>query len=510
MSGGMFARVASAAVVGIEAAPIDVEVDVAVGLPGCHIVGLADAGVREGRVRIRGALENSGFKLPPRRITVNLAPADLRKDGAAFDVPIAVGMLCAAGVVDAAALAGTLFVGELALDGTLRPVRGVLPIAAWARGQEVRRLFVPPENACEAAAVGGCEVQAPRHLGELVALLRGEALAVSSIGAIPSPPPRALAPLPDLARRARPGGAAAGAGDRGGGRSQPALRRPARLGQDDAGAAARRHLAAADVRRGAGDDDGVFHRRPAGRLARWSARARFARRTTRCRRPGWWAAAPRPAPARSRSRTTACCFSTSCSSSALRAGEPPPAAGGSAGDDRARPARGQLPDRLHAGGGAEPLPLRLPRQRRPHLHLLVDGDRRLSRAPLGSAPRSHRPARRRAGAALPSSSPRATPGESTAVVRARVVAARERQLGRGTSWNARLGSAALACRRADRHSRARAARTRRRASGPVGPRHHRVRRVARTIADLEGSAAVRAAHLAEALQYRVLDQPVTV
>ena len=97
----MLARVASAAVIGIEAAPIDVEVDVAVGLPGFHIVGLADAGICEGRVRIRGALENSGFRLPPRKITVNLAPADLRKDGAAFDVPIAVGVLSAAGVLDA-------------------------------------------------------------------------------------------------------------------------------------------------------------------------------------------------------------------------------------------------------------------------------------------------------------------------------------------------------------------------------------------------------------------------
>src|SRR3982751_2596642 len=124
----MLARVASATVIGIEAASIDVEVDVAAGLPGCHIVGLADAGVREGRVRIRGALENSGFKLPPRRIIVNLAPADLRKDGAAFDVPIAVGMLCAAGVIEAEAISGTLFVGELALNGALRPVRGVLPI----------------------------------------------------------------------------------------------------------------------------------------------------------------------------------------------------------------------------------------------------------------------------------------------------------------------------------------------------------------------------------------------
>ena len=108
----MLARVCSATVVGIEAAPIDVEVDFAIGLPGCHIVGLPDAGVKEGRLRIRGALENCGFKLPSRRITVNLAPADLRKDGAAFDVPIAVGMLCAAGVIAPEQLAGSLFVGE--------------------------------------------------------------------------------------------------------------------------------------------------------------------------------------------------------------------------------------------------------------------------------------------------------------------------------------------------------------------------------------------------------------
>src|SRR5262245_43079760 len=176
----MLARVTSAAVVGIEAAPIDVEVDVGLGLPGCHIVGLADAGVREGRVRIRGALENSGFKLPPRKITVNLAPADLRKDGAAFDVPIAVGMLCAAGVVEPAALEGTLFVGELALDGTLRAVRGVLPIAAWARARGVRRLVVPPLNAGEAEVVGGCEVQSPGTLGELVGLLQGTSTCTST------------------------------------------------------------------------------------------------------------------------------------------------------------------------------------------------------------------------------------------------------------------------------------------------------------------------------------------
>jgi magnesium chelatase family protein len=173
---GMLARVASATVIGIEAAPIDVEVDFAVGLPGCHIVGLPDAGVKEGRIRIRGALENSGFKLPSRRITVNLAPADLRKDGAAFDMPIAVGMLCAAGVVAPEQVQGAVFVGELALDGSVRPVRGVLPIAAWARRERTGRLFVPLANAPEAAAAAdGCAVVGVAGVSELVATLTGVA-----------------------------------------------------------------------------------------------------------------------------------------------------------------------------------------------------------------------------------------------------------------------------------------------------------------------------------------------
>lgn len=171
----MLAHVSSATVLGIQAAPIDVEVDVAVGLPGCHIVGLPDAGVKEGRVRIRGALENSGFKLPPRRITVNLAPADLRKDGASFDVPIAIGMLCAAGTVDPTALEQSLFVGELALDGAIRPVRGVLPIAAWARTRGCQRLFVPRANASEAEVVAGdCAIVPVGHLSEVVGVLRGD------------------------------------------------------------------------------------------------------------------------------------------------------------------------------------------------------------------------------------------------------------------------------------------------------------------------------------------------
>lgn len=174
-TGSMLARIGSATVIGIQAAAIDVEVDLAVGLPGCHIVGLPDAGVKEGRVRIRSALENSGFKLPPRKITVNLAPADLRKDGAAFDLPIAVGMLCAAGVIAPERVADGVFVGELALDGGTRPVRGVLPIAAWARRHGVRRLFVPRENGSEAAVVvDGCRVIPIGHIGELVGVLNSD------------------------------------------------------------------------------------------------------------------------------------------------------------------------------------------------------------------------------------------------------------------------------------------------------------------------------------------------
>lgn len=169
----MLAKVSSATVVGIEAAPIDVEVDFAIGLPGCHIVGLPDAGVKEGRLRVRGALENCGFKLPSRRITVNLAPADLKKDGAAFDLPIAVGMLCAGGVVAPESLEDAIFVGELALDGSARPVRGVLPIAAWARRGRAKRLFVPRENGPEARVVSnGCTVFPISGIPELVAALR--------------------------------------------------------------------------------------------------------------------------------------------------------------------------------------------------------------------------------------------------------------------------------------------------------------------------------------------------
>ncbi|MES1208052.1 MAG: YifB family Mg chelatase-like AAA ATPase [Pseudomonadota bacterium] len=506
----MFARVTSAAVVGIEAAAIDVEVDVAVGLPGCNIVGLPDAGVREGRVRIRGALENSGFKLPPRRITVNLAPADLRKDGAAFDVPIAVGMLCAAGVVDAGALEGTLFVGELALDGTLRPVRGVLPIAAWARGRAIRRLVVPPANVAEAVVVAeppGLEVRAPGHIGELVALLRGEGDARTPTQAQPpfAEVPPAITDLADVRGQEVPRRAleiAAGGGHNllfvgapGSGKTMLAQRLPGILPPltfDEALETTMVHSIAGLLGGGglvrarpfraphhtvsvAGLIGGGPYVRP-GEIVLAHNGVLFldelleyprsllealrqpledravtivrARRAVTYPTDFMLVAALNPCPCGYLGSVIRTC---TCATTAI-------------GKYRSR-LSGPLVDRID-------------------LHVEVPA---LPYQELATA----------------------EAGEPTAAVRARVARARERQRERGKNWNARLPSAALARVApldAGGHQLLERAAAR---LGLSARAITRIRRVARTIADLEGSPTVRAVHLAETLQYRVLDRPVT-
>src|ERR1700709_384229 len=156
----MLFKVRSAAVYGIDAHIIDVEVDYSgIVLPKeeFHTVGLPDAAVRESRDRVRSAINNSGFVLPPTRITINLAPADLKKEGSGFDLPIAIGILGAYGALHNKDLTDFLLVGELGLDGSLRAVQGMLPIAVGARDKGIRNVVLPAANAREAAVFEGVD-----------------------------------------------------------------------------------------------------------------------------------------------------------------------------------------------------------------------------------------------------------------------------------------------------------------------------------------------------------------
>lgn len=176
------AIVHSRAQVGIDAPPVHVEVHLANGLPALSIVGLPEAAVKESKDRVRGALLTAGFEFPARRITISLAPADLPKDGGRFDLPIALGILAASGQIPSEPLADLEFVGELALSGELRPVRGVLPVAIAAR-EAGRGLVVPEANGAEAGLVEGAEVRVARHLLAVCAHLGvGEPLPVASTG----------------------------------------------------------------------------------------------------------------------------------------------------------------------------------------------------------------------------------------------------------------------------------------------------------------------------------------
>ena len=169
----MLAKVHSCAVIGLEGMLVQVEVDIAQGLPAFTVVGLGDVAVQESRERVRAAVKNAGFTFPMKRITVNLAPGDLRKAGPAYDLPIAVGLLLCTGQV-AADTEGAVFVGELGLDGVLRHIDGVLPMVAVARRHGVERIYVPYEDAPEAALVEGLTIIPVRTLADLAAHLSGE------------------------------------------------------------------------------------------------------------------------------------------------------------------------------------------------------------------------------------------------------------------------------------------------------------------------------------------------
>jgi magnesium chelatase family protein len=169
----MLATVYSSSVIGIDAYTVEVEVDISRGLPSFSTVGLAEGAVRESKERVKAALKNSGYHFPADRITVNLAPADVKKEGSGFDLPIAVGILTATGLIPPTALKDHLVMGELSLDGSVRPIKGALSMAIMAKEFKLQGMFLPSENVAEAAVVDGIEVHPTNSLSQLVQALNG-------------------------------------------------------------------------------------------------------------------------------------------------------------------------------------------------------------------------------------------------------------------------------------------------------------------------------------------------
>ena len=170
----MLAKVNSAALYGIDALLVEVEIDVAAGLPQLATVGLAEGAVRESKDRIRAAVKNCGYSFPTKKITINLAPADIKKEGSAYDLPMAVGILAAEGMVQKERLKDYLLAGELSLDGEIKPIRGGLPIAVAAKRERLKGIILPETNSPEAAVIEDIEVLAAQRLPQVVEFLNGE------------------------------------------------------------------------------------------------------------------------------------------------------------------------------------------------------------------------------------------------------------------------------------------------------------------------------------------------
>ena len=170
----MLAKIQSLGLHGIDGLLVTAECDVSGGLPSFELVGLPDAAVKEARERVRSAVKNSGFEFPLARITVNLAPADIKKEGPIYDLPICLGILASTGELDETKLSDYIIAGELSLSGDLRHICGGVSLALLARRLGKKGVILPPESAAEAALVDGIDALAPRDLGELVNFLRGK------------------------------------------------------------------------------------------------------------------------------------------------------------------------------------------------------------------------------------------------------------------------------------------------------------------------------------------------
>jgi len=174
-------HIKTATIVGIDGYQIDVEVDISSSLPGITIVGLPDAAVSEAKERVRAAIKNCGYSFPAKKVVVNLAPADIKKEGSGFDLPMAVGILACEGIIDIEKTKDFAFLGELSLDGNLRSINGVLPIALELSKQGVQKFIVPKENALEGALVDGIEIYPAEHLSDVVNMFAPESASVVEI-----------------------------------------------------------------------------------------------------------------------------------------------------------------------------------------------------------------------------------------------------------------------------------------------------------------------------------------
>jgi len=181
----MLSKIFSAVLYGVEAHRIEVEIDLSQGLPVLSIVGLPDLAVKESKDRLRAAIKNTGFHFPVKRITVNLAPADLKKEGSAFDLPMALGILAAEGLIEEKRLKSYLMVGELSLDGRVKGIKGALPIAILAKKLGMEGLLLPAENSAEAAVVSGIKVMGMDSLPQVVEFLNSQEVASPTIADIP-------------------------------------------------------------------------------------------------------------------------------------------------------------------------------------------------------------------------------------------------------------------------------------------------------------------------------------
>ena len=170
----MLSKIFSSATLGIDAYVVEVETNVEKQIPSFTIVGLPDNAVKESRERVASAIKNSGYDFPLKKITINLAPADIKKEGSSFDLPIAVGLLSAVGLINGNLKEDAIFLGELSLDGTLRPIKGALPIAAEARKKGIKKIILPKDSANEASIVDGIDVYGMETLMEVVQFLNEE------------------------------------------------------------------------------------------------------------------------------------------------------------------------------------------------------------------------------------------------------------------------------------------------------------------------------------------------